>query len=87
MRVSSNFLLALARSRKRKRKEQTGGYTNPNLWITRIRRSNVTPADPVAAIRKMIRNGVITDVVELTAEIAGYRLDDATADELRGLLH
>jgi hypothetical protein len=49
-------------------------------------RSNVTPADPAKAVEAMIRNRVITDPVDLAAEIAGYHLDPATATRLRGLL-
>jgi hypothetical protein len=49
-------------------------------------RSNVLPKDPASAVEAMIRNRVITDPVDLTAEIAGYHLDDKTAARLRGLL-
>jgi len=34
----------------------------------------------------MIRNGVITDQVDLAAEIAGYHLDADLAEKLRGML-
>ena len=45
------------------------------------------PKDPVQAIRTMIANGVITNLVDLEAELAGAKLNSTIATELRGLLH
>jgi hypothetical protein len=82
--------LALARSREKekRREEQTGSPVRKPKPVDNSDpgRSNVLPKDPVAAVERMIRNRVITDVVELTAEIAGYHLDESTANRLRGML-
>jgi hypothetical protein len=92
--LSASRPLALARSREveveveEKKGEQAGArphkpkpVDNPDPG-----RSNVLPKDPASAVEAMIRNRVITDPVDLTAEIAGYHLDDKTAARLRGLL-
>jgi len=91
--LSASKPLALARSReveveveKKKTFAHTRKQANPKPVDNSPGRSNVTPADPAAAVEAMIRNRVITDPVDLTAEIAGYRLDEATATRLRGLL-
>lgn len=49
-------------------------------------RVNAQPRDPAKAVERMIRNHVITDPVELDAELTGYQLEGALADELRTLL-
>jgi len=91
--LSASKPLALARSReveveveKKKTYAHTRKQPNPKPVDNSPGRSNVTPADPAKAVEAMIRNRVITDPVDLTAEIAGYRLDDKTAARLRGLL-
>jgi hypothetical protein len=67
---------ARARSREKRREEE--------IKSARARESK-TP-DPARAIETMIRNGAITDPVDLAAEIAGYHLDDELATRLRGML-
>jgi hypothetical protein len=49
-------------------------------------RANVLPKDPAQAIRTMIDNGVITDPVDLEAEINGAHLNPNVGDDLRKLL-
>ncbi len=43
------------------------------------------PADKTAAIRRLITNGVITDVIELNAELTALGVNGATAESLRAL--
>jgi len=80
---------ALAREEVKREKNKQGATQKPKP-VDNSRsgegRSNVTPADPAKAVEAMIRNRVITDPVDLAAEIAGYHLDPATATRLRGLL-
>ena len=54
-----------------------------------------TPSAPVASlpvtgseqvVERLIRNGVISDLVDLNAELAGYRINGNAADRLRQLL-
>jgi len=91
--LSASKPLALARSReveveveKKKTHAHTREQANPKTADNSSGRSNVTPADPAKAVEAMIRNRVITDPVDLAAEIAACHLDQATASRLRGLL-
>lgn len=91
--LSASKPLALARSREVEveveKKENRPALTRTKpVDNSRLAegRSNVVPADPAKAVEAMIRNRVITDPVDLAAEIAGYHLDDTTATRLRGLL-
>ncbi len=49
-------------------------------------RSKTNHVKAEAAIRTMIENGVITDEVDLTAELNGYDLNGDSAERLRALL-
>jgi hypothetical protein len=49
-------------------------------------KSNVQAANGYEAIARMIRNGILTDTVDLEAEITGYHLDKYLASELRAML-
>ena len=50
-------------------------------------RAVAPPAEGVEQIvERLIRNGVIHDLVDLNAEIAGYRINGKAADRLRELL-
>jgi len=77
--------LALARSREeeveKKKKEPIAFARKKPVDNPEPQRANVLPADPVIAIRTMIQNGVITDIVDLEAELAGAFLDGTTAAE------
>ncbi len=69
-------------------------YQDASLDLDRDRDKNLSllltsQTDPVkaeAAIEKMIINGVITNEVDLTAELNGYDLNGASAERLRALL-
>ena len=45
-------------------------------------RTNVVASDPVAAIERLIRNGVIHDQVDLESELTGYRISGHLAQSL-----
>jgi hypothetical protein len=84
--------LALARSREvREEKKKIGPVAiapkRKPADDANVQRANVLPKDPVQAIRTMITNGVITNLVDLEAELAGAKLNSTIATELRGLLH
>jgi hypothetical protein len=49
-------------------------------------RANVIAKDPIQAIKAMIQNGVITDIVDLEAELQGFHLNSNIGDDLRKLL-
>jgi hypothetical protein len=49
-------------------------------------KSNVQATNGYVAIARMIQNGILTDTVDLEAEIAGYHLDKYLASELRAML-
>lgn len=52
-----------------------------------VERPTSPPAEGVEQIvERLIRNGVIHDLVDLNAEIAGYRINGKAADRLRELL-
>jgi hypothetical protein len=82
--------LALARSREeevREEKKKLGARARKQpVDNSNARRANVLPKDPVQAIRTMIANGVITDAVDLEAELLGARLNPNVGDDLRKLL-
>ena len=88
--VSASKPLALARSREKKILE-----TEKKLKPTLAREGEKPaeqPADspPVegseAIVERLIRNGVIHDLVDLDAELRGYRINGQPADRLRALL-
>jgi hypothetical protein len=49
-------------------------------------RQNVQPRDPIEAIRTMIHNGAITNLVDLDAELTAAQINGHQAAELRALL-
>lgn len=74
--------LALTETKKKK-KELGANAPRPKPFDAR---QNATPKDPVKAIRTMIQNGVITDLVDLEAELQGFHLNSNVGDDLRKLL-
>lgn len=92
IRIVASKPLALTRSREveveKKKKERVAHAPKPRpVDNFQPARANVLPKDPVQAIRTMITNGAITDLVELEAEIAGARLNGKIVEDLRGLIH
>ena len=49
-------------------------------------RTNVVASDPVAAVERLIRNGVIHDQVDLESELNGYGIDPRLAEGLHDQL-
>jgi hypothetical protein len=91
IRLVASKPLALTRSReeevREEKKEPVAHAPKPKAVDNfQPQRANVLPKDPAQAIRSMIANGVITDFVDLEAEITGARLNGDIADKLRGLL-
>jgi hypothetical protein len=83
--------LALARSREvREEKKEKGpvAHAPKRKAVDNFepQRANVLPKDPAQAIRTMIQNGVITDLVDLEAELEGFHLNSNVGDDLRKLL-
>jgi DNA-binding transcriptional ArsR family regulator len=68
---------------EKKKKELGANAPKPKPFEAR---QNATPKDPAKAIRTMIENGVITDLVDLEAELLGARLNSNVGDDLRKLL-
>ena len=88
--VSASKPLALARSREKKVLE-TEKKLKPTLAHEGEKPAE-QPADspPVEGseqvVERLIRNGVIHDLVDLDAELRGYRINGQPADRLRALL-
>jgi hypothetical protein len=78
----------LAQRREEKKREESGASTPKRKQPVdnSVQRANVQPKDPAKAIRTMIVNGVITDPVDLEAEITGAHLNPNIGDDLRKLL-
>jgi hypothetical protein len=78
----------LAQRREENKKKELRAITpKPKPAETaNVQRANVSPKDAVKAIRTMIQNGVITDLVDLEAEIFGAHLNSNVGDDLRKLL-
>jgi hypothetical protein len=91
IRFAASKPLALTRSRevreeKKKNKPVAIAQKPKPVDNFEPQRANVLPKDPAQAIRTMIQNGVITDPVDLDAEIAGAHLNNNVGDDLRKLL-
>jgi hypothetical protein len=74
------------RLEKEKEKKELGAKAPKPVDNSQPQRANVLPKDPAQAIRTMIANGVITDPVDLEAEINGAHLNPNIGDDLRKLL-
>ena len=77
--ISASKPLALARSREKKVSETEKNYLG-------AAREKAKPTAAEQAIERLIRNGVINDIVDLEAEIAGLHLQGTPADRLRQML-
>ena len=81
----------LALKREEKKKKELGAHA-PKKPVdnSSVQRANVLPKDPIKAIETMIHNGVITDPVDLEAELAALDLNTTRnsnlADKLRALI-
>jgi hypothetical protein len=90
IRFSASKPLALTRSQEkevREEKKELGAKARKQpVDNSTAQKANVLPKDPVQAIKTMIANGVITDLVDLEAELQGFRLNSNVGDDLRKLL-
>jgi hypothetical protein len=78
----------LAQNKKLEKEKKVLSAKAPKRPVenSQAQRANVLPKDPAKAIRTMIVNGVITDPVDLEAEITGAHLNSNVGDDLRRLL-
>ena len=88
--VSASKPLALARSREKKDLETEKNLRKPIAEIGKPEPPKPVQSPPAEGVEqiveRLIRNGVIHDLVDLNAEIAGYRINGKAADRLRELL-
>ena len=79
--VSASKPLALARSREKRFRREEKNYPV-------AAREKAKPALTAAeqAIERLVRNGVINDIIDLEAEIAGLHINGNAADRLRQML-
>lgn len=86
--LSASKPLALEKRRVEKKELGAGASKNgPTSAVSRLPFSTAERPPAYHVIETMIRNGVIADDVDLTAEINGYQLPEHQAAELLEMLH
>ena len=75
--------LALARSREKKVSETEKNYPKRIAGTAKPEAPRPAAEGSELIVERLIRNGVISDLVDLNAELAGYRINGNAADRLR----
>ena len=84
--ISASKPLALARSREKKVSETEKNYPKRIAETAKPEAPRPAAEGSELIVERLIRNGVISDLVDLNAELAGYRINGNAADRLRELL-